>query len=73
MVIVYVVRNRLWKCKKPCKGLLDGRRKFEAARLGHLLSSDNLQYILVVNSETKSQNALLGISRNLVFEGRKPL
>ena len=61
------------KCKKLCKGLLGGRRKFEAARFGHLLRSDILQYILVQNLETKFHDALLRISRNLVFVGRKPL
>ena len=74
LVIAYAVRNRLLEtARSRARALLGGKRKFEAARFGHLLRSDNLEYILVLNSETKSHDALLGISRNLVFEGRKSL
>ena len=68
LVIAYTVRNRLLEsARSRARALLGGRRKFEAARFGNLLRSDNLQYILVLNSETKFHDALLGISRNLVF------
>ena len=59
------------KCKKPRNGLLGGGRNFEAARFGKLLRSAILQYILVANSEMKFYGALLRISRNLIFVGRR--
>ena len=62
-----------WKVQEAVQGPCWVENENLIPRFGHLLRSDNLQYILVLNSETKSHDALLGISRNLVFEGGKPL